>query len=75
MAIVPPNFTPRLAATGNGVNLPTTLSNAKSFAASTFTTVASINPAPVMKITMQIIPISHRQIFFSFSQTLAEHPF
>jgi len=47
VATVPPNFTVRLAAMGSGANRPTALSNTRSFAASTFTTVAAIKPAPV----------------------------
>jgi hypothetical protein len=42
VATVPPRFTPQLAATGNGANRPAALSNARSFAASTFTTVEEI---------------------------------
>ena len=42
VATVPPNFTPRLAATGNAANRPSALSNARSLAASTFTTLAEI---------------------------------
>ena len=45
VATVLPNFTARLAATGSGMNLPSALSNARSFAASTFTTVASMSRA------------------------------
>ncbi len=44
---LPPGFTVRLAAMGNGVNFPAAFNKARSFAASTFTTVASIKPAPV----------------------------
>jgi hypothetical protein len=36
VATVPPNFTPRLAATGNAANRPSALSNARSLAASAF---------------------------------------
>jgi len=49
VATVPPNFTPRLAATGNAANRPFALSNARSLAASTFTTLAEIKPALVTK--------------------------
>jgi hypothetical protein len=52
VATVPPSFTVRLAAIGSGANRPTAFNQARSFAASTFTTVASINPAPVSKLTL-----------------------
>ena len=42
VATVPPSFTARLAATGNAANLPSALSNARSLAASTFTTLTGI---------------------------------
>jgi hypothetical protein len=45
VATVPPNFTPRLAATGNAANRPSAFSSARSLAASTFTTLAELNPA------------------------------
>ena len=51
VATVPPNFTPRLAATGNAANRSAALSNARSLAASTFTTLAEIKPALVTKRT------------------------
>src|SRR6266566_1331078 len=44
-----PNFTGRLVASGNAANSPSALSNARSLAASTFTTLAEINPALVTK--------------------------
>jgi hypothetical protein len=37
---------------GKGLNAPTAFNKAKSFAASTFTTVASTKPAPVSKRTL-----------------------
>jgi hypothetical protein len=40
VATVPPSFTVRLAAMGKGLNAPTAFNKARSFAASTFTTVA-----------------------------------
>src|SRR6266568_1760432 len=49
VATVPPNFTARLAATGNGENLPSAFNNARSLAASTFTSLAEIKPALVTK--------------------------
>ena len=52
VATVPPSFTMRLAAIGSGANRPTAFNQARSFAASTFTTVASIKPAPVSKRTL-----------------------
>ena len=56
VATVPPNFTERLAATGNGANRPSALSNARSFAASTFTTLAAMSPAPVTNRTCAPFP-------------------
>jgi len=41
VATVPPNFTPRLAATGDGENFPSGFNNARSLAASTFTPSAT----------------------------------
>jgi hypothetical protein len=38
VATVPPSFTVRLAAIGSGANRPTAFNQARSFAASTFTT-------------------------------------
>jgi len=52
VATVQPSFTVRLAAIGSGANPPTAFNKAKSFAAFTFTTVASIKPAPVSKRTL-----------------------
>ena len=49
VATEPPNFTPQTAVTGNAANRPSALSNARSLAASTFTTMAEIKPAPVIK--------------------------
>src|ERR1017187_9285349 len=49
VATVPPSFTVRLAAIGSGANRPTAFNKAKSFAASTFTTVASTKPALAVK--------------------------
>jgi len=46
---VPPNFTVRLAATGYAANRPSALSNARSLAASTFTTLVEITPLLVSK--------------------------
>jgi hypothetical protein len=40
VATVPPNFTARLAATGNAANRPSPLSNARSLAAATFRNLA-----------------------------------
>ncbi len=51
VATVPPSFTVRLAAMGNGLNAPTAFNKARSFAASTFNTDASIKPVPVSKRT------------------------
>jgi len=51
VATVPPNFTARLAATSNATNRPSALSNARSLAASTFTTLAEIKPALVTERT------------------------
>ena len=60
MATVPPNFTPRLAATGNAANRPSALSNARSLTASNFTTLAEIKPAFVTK---RITALSADKIF------------
>jgi len=51
VATVPPNFTARLAVTGNAANRPSALSNARSLADSTFTTLAEINPTLVTNRT------------------------
>ena len=53
VSTVPPNFTPRLVPTSrdNAANRPSALSNARSLAASTFTTLAEIKPAFVTKRT------------------------
>jgi hypothetical protein len=55
VATVPPSFTVRLAAMGKGLNAPTAFNKAKSFAASTFTTVASSKPAPAMKKPVPVL--------------------
>ena len=51
VATVPPNCADRLDEMGNGENFPSALSKARSFAASTLTTLASIKPALVSKRT------------------------
>ncbi len=56
VATVPPIFTARLETTGIGVNFPSTFSSARSFAASTFTTLAEMRPASVTKRTCAPFP-------------------
>jgi hypothetical protein len=51
VATVPPRFTVRLAAMGSGANRPSAFNKARSLAASTCTTLASIKPALVSKRT------------------------
>ena len=61
VATVPPNFTARLAATGNGENLPSAFNNARSFAASTFTSFAeneSLNRAGKKSKSAWVLAIS-----------------
>jgi len=51
MATVLPSRIARLATTGNAANRPSALSNARSLAASTFTTLAAMIPALVTRRT------------------------
>ena len=56
VAAVAPSRTPRLVMTGNAVNFPSALSNARSLALSTFTTFAAIGRAAVTNRTVAPSP-------------------
>ncbi len=65
VATVPPSFTVRLAAIGSGANRPTAFNKARSFAASTFTTLAEINPTFTSNL-FYCFTLSSNSVFHTF---------